>query len=41
MDVEQSRFVIKYFWMKGWGTKKIKPELQETLGAEAHAVQRE
>jgi hypothetical protein len=35
MDLEQQRFIIKYFWMTGWDVNKIKTEFQETLGAEA------
>ena len=31
MDNREQRFVIKYFFLKGWGYKKITTELTETL----------
>jgi hypothetical protein len=36
MDKEEQRFVIKYFWTKGWGSKKIHEELITTLGDDAY-----
>jgi histone-lysine N-methyltransferase SETMAR len=37
MEKEEQRFVIKYFWMKNWGAKKIYQELVTTLGADAYS----
>jgi hypothetical protein len=31
MDEVQQRFVGKYFFLKGWGNKKITAELQTTF----------
>jgi hypothetical protein len=32
METEEERFVVKYFWMKSWRSKKIREELITTLG---------
>jgi transposase len=31
MDEVEQRFVVKYFFIKGWSNKKITAELQTTL----------
>jgi transposase len=31
MDEVEQRFVVKYFFIKGWGNKKITAELQATF----------
>jgi hypothetical protein len=36
MEKDEQRFVVKYLWMKGWGTKRIHEELLTTLGADAY-----
>jgi transposase len=36
VDKEDQRLVVKYFWIKGWGAKKIHQELSNTLGANAY-----
>jgi hypothetical protein len=36
MEKEHQRFVIQYFWMKGWGAKRIHAELLSTLGEDAY-----
>jgi hypothetical protein len=36
MHKEKQRFVIKYLWTKGWGSKKIHEELITTLGNDAY-----
>lgn len=38
MDKEEQRFVVKYFWLQGWGAKRIHQELTGTLGADAYGV---
>lgn len=38
MQKEEQRFVIKYFWLKEWGAKKIHQELVSTLGDDAYGV---
>jgi hypothetical protein len=35
MEKEEERFVVKFFWLKGWGPKKIHQELISTLGGNA------
>jgi hypothetical protein len=35
MDKEDQRFVINYFWIKGWGAKRIRQALTSTLGDDA------
>jgi hypothetical protein len=36
MEKEEQRFLIKYFWMKNWGSKKTYQERATTLGADAY-----
>jgi hypothetical protein len=36
MEEKEQRFLIKYFWMKTWTSKKIHPELVATLGADGY-----
>jgi hypothetical protein len=36
MEKEEQRFLIKYLWMKNWGSTKINQELVTTLGADAY-----
>jgi hypothetical protein len=38
MEKEEQRFVIKCFWMKDWGAKRIRQEPVATLGDEAYGV---
>jgi hypothetical protein len=38
MEKEEQRFVIKYFWMKDWGAKRIHQELVITLGDDVYGV---
>jgi hypothetical protein len=40
MDKEEQRFVIKHFWMEGWGAKLIYEELMSTLGNDAYGPSR-
>jgi hypothetical protein len=35
---EEQRFVMKFLWLKGWGTKGIHEELMSTLGDASYAV---
>jgi ribonuclease HI len=35
MDKVERRFVINYFWMKGWGAKVVHQELTSALGSDA------
>jgi transposase len=35
MDEVEQRFVLKYFFLKGWGNKMITAELQTTFGDSA------
>jgi hypothetical protein len=35
MDKEDQRFVIKSFWIKGEGAKRIQQEFTSTLGDDA------
>jgi hypothetical protein len=37
MEKEEQRFVIKFVWLKGWGSTKIRQELMRALGDNAHA----
>jgi hypothetical protein len=36
MHKEEQRFIIRYFWTKGWGSKKLHEELMVTLGDDAY-----
>jgi hypothetical protein len=38
MEKEEQRFSIKYFWMKSWGSNKIRQELVARLGADADGL---
>jgi hypothetical protein len=38
MEKEEQRFVVKFLWLKGWGTKRIHEELMNTLGNDSYAV---
>jgi hypothetical protein len=38
MEKEEQRFAIKFFWLKGWGSKKIHQELMGTLGDDAYGL---
>jgi hypothetical protein len=35
---KKQRFVVKFFWLKGWGSKKISQELRRTLGDDAYVL---
>jgi hypothetical protein len=35
MEKEEHRFVVKFFWLQGWGPKKIHQELMSTPGDDA------
>jgi hypothetical protein len=32
MEKKEQKFVMKFLWLKGWGTKRIHEELISTLG---------
>jgi hypothetical protein len=36
MEKEEQRFLIKYFWMENWRSKKVYQEFVATLGADAY-----
>jgi hypothetical protein len=38
MEKEEQRFVVKFFWLKGWGSKKIHQELISTFGDDAYGL---
>jgi hypothetical protein len=38
MEKEEQRFVVKFFWLKGWGSKKIHQKLMSTLGDDAYGL---
>jgi hypothetical protein len=38
MEKEEQRFVAKFFWLKGWGSKKVYQELMNTLGDDAYEL---
>jgi transposase len=38
MEKEEQRFVMKFLWLKGWGTKRIDEELMSTLGGDSYGV---
>jgi hypothetical protein len=35
MEKEEQRFVFKFFWLKGWGSKKIHQEPMSRLRDDA------
>jgi hypothetical protein len=35
MEKEEQRFVVKLFWLKGWGSRKIHQGLMRTLRDDA------
>jgi hypothetical protein len=38
MEKDEQRFVMKFLWLKGWGTERIHEELMNTLGDDSYAV---
>jgi hypothetical protein len=38
MEKEEQRFIIKYFWMKQWGAKRIHQQLVTRLGDDIYGV---
>jgi hypothetical protein len=38
MEKEEPRFVMKFLWLKGWGSKRINEELMSTLGDDSYAI---
>jgi hypothetical protein len=36
MEKEEQRFVMKFFWLKGWGAKRMHEELISTLGDDSY-----
>jgi hypothetical protein len=38
MEKEEQRFVMKFLWLKGWGTKRIHEELMSTLSDHSYEV---
>jgi hypothetical protein len=38
MEKEEQRFVMKFLWVKGWGTKRIHEEVTSTLGDDSYGV---
>jgi hypothetical protein len=38
MEKKEQRFVVKFFWLKGWGSKKILQELMGTLRDDAYGL---
>jgi hypothetical protein len=38
MEKEEQRFVVKFFWLKGRGSKNIHQELMSTLGDDTHGL---
>jgi hypothetical protein len=38
MEKEEQRFVMKFIWLKGWGSKRIREELMSILGDDSYAV---
>jgi hypothetical protein len=35
MEKEQQRFIVTFFWLKGWGSKKFHQKLMSTLEDDA------
>jgi hypothetical protein len=40
MEKEEQGFVVKFFWLKGWGSKKIHQKLMGTLADDAYWLSR-
>jgi hypothetical protein len=38
MEKEEQRFAVLFFWLKGWGSKKIHQELMSTLGDDTYRL---
>jgi hypothetical protein len=38
MEKAEQRFVVEFFWLKGWGSKKIHQELMNTLGDDTYEL---
>jgi hypothetical protein len=38
MKKGEQRFVMKVFWLKGWGSKKIHKEVMNILGDDAYGL---
>jgi hypothetical protein len=38
MEKEEQRLVVKFFWLKGWGSKTIHQELMSTLEDDAYGL---
>jgi hypothetical protein len=38
MEKEEQRFVIMFFWLKGWGSKRIHKKLMSTLGDDVYKL---
>jgi hypothetical protein len=36
MEREEQRFAVRFFWLKGWGSKEIHQELMGTPGDDAY-----
>jgi transposase len=38
MEKEEQKFVVKFFWMKGWGSKTVHQERMSTPGDDAYGL---
>jgi hypothetical protein len=38
MEKEEQRLVVKFLWLKGWGSKEIHQGLMSTLGDDAYGL---
>jgi hypothetical protein len=38
MEKEEQRLAMKFFWLKGWGAKRIVEKLMSTLGDDSYGV---
>jgi hypothetical protein len=38
MEKDEQRFIVKFFWLKGWGSKNTYQGLMGTLGDDAYGL---
>jgi hypothetical protein len=38
VEKEEQRFVVKFLWLKGWGSKKMRQELMNALGDDVYRL---